>query len=369
MLKRSRTAVERALLSRSMGLPPAVQRRLAGPPVEVDGQRLAVDTQLMLRLQKTARLPAADTLPTGRARAQTRHETALAGGDQPIGSVRDLTAGGRPARLYVPAGAADVGPLLVFFHGGGFFVGDLDTHDASCRVLAHGAGVRVLAVDYRLAPEHPFPAAHDDAEAAYHWAVDHARELGADPARIAVGGDSAGGTLAAATALHAARTGLPCAAQMLVYPAVDPGRGSDPENRSSELFAEGFYLTSGYMERANEAYLGDPSGDTDAGRDPRMSLVLTDLAAVADRLAPAYVCTAGFDPLRDEGERYARLLSSAGVAVTTRRFDDQIHGFFNVVGVGRTARACVDEIAAWLGSALGQTPGSTPGQAPGSTPG
>ena len=344
-LTRARAAVERTLLVTALGLPEAVQRRLAGAPVVLDGQQLATDTQLLLRLKKVARIPPAETLSLEDAREATRHEAGMAGGDQPIGEVRDLTAAGLPARLYVPTGSQGGEPLLVFFHGGGFYVGDLDTHDAPCRVLAEQAGVRVLAVDYRLAPEHPFPAAHDDAEAAYHWACDHARELGADPERIGVGGDSAGGNLAAATAIHAARTGLPCVLQLLVYPATDSARDEDPDNRSLHLFREGFYLSKAYMDRANASYV--PEG-TDL-RDPRLSPAYADLP---EGLAPAYLCTAGFDPLRDEGEHYARLLEKAGVPVTTRRFEGAIHGFFNVTGAGRSAPAAVAEVVAALRAGL-----------------
>ena len=207
--------------------------------VTIDGNTLATDVQLMLRLQRLARLPGAEELPLAEGREVLRATTAHTGGDQPIGSVRSLEVADLPARLYVPEGAPAVGPLLVFFHGGGFWCGDLDTHDSICRFLAKQAGVRVLSVAYRLAPEHAFPAAHDDAAAAYAWTVEHAAELGADPARLGVGGDSAGGNLAAGVAIEAARHGWPCAVQLLVYPATQAGR----ETRSAELFARGFYLT------------------------------------------------------------------------------------------------------------------------------
>ena len=152
----------------------------------------------MLRLQRLARLPGPATLPVPEGRLATLHETRVAGGTHPIGAVRDLPVGDRPGRLYTPTGdPEDPTGLLVFFHGGGFVFGDLDSHDAPCRFLAERAGVRVLAVDYRRAPEHPFPAAYDDAVAAHRWAVDNAASLGVDPDRIAVGGDSAGGNLAA----------------------------------------------------------------------------------------------------------------------------------------------------------------------------
>jgi acetyl esterase len=199
----------------------------------------------------------------------------------------------------------------------------------------------VLSVDYRLAPEHPFPAAYDDCLAAYRWVVDHAEQLGADPDRLAVGGDSAGGCLAATTALAAAEDGLPLAYQLLVYPGTDMRGGTE----SRSMFGEGFYLTSGFIEMARSCYTPDRSTHD----DPQVSPLV---AKIPEGLAPAYVVTAGFDPLRDEGEAYARKLSEAGVEVELRRFCDQIHGFFNVVGVGRSSRAAMAEIAAKLGAAL-----------------
>jgi acetyl esterase len=199
----------------------------------------------------------------------------------------------------------------------------------------------VLSVDYRLGPEHRFPACHDDADAAYRWVVEHAADLGADPARLAVGGDSAGANLAANAALTAARENLPLAYQLLVYPVTD----ATHDSRSAGLFAEGFYLTQAFMDLANASYL---ASETDL-RDPRISPIHADLPA---GLAPAYVATAGFDPLRDEGEAYARKLADAGVPVELRRFPDQIHGFLNAIGAGRTSRAAVGEIAAKLRAAL-----------------
>jgi acetyl esterase len=199
----------------------------------------------------------------------------------------------------------------------------------------------VLAVDYRLAPEHRFPAAYDDAVAAYRWAVEHVEELGVDRDRIAVGGDSAGGNLAAGVALEAARSGLPCAFQLLVYPATDATRATE----SLRLFGAGFYLSAEFMELANDSYMTEGLDP----RDPRLSPAYAD---VPEGVAPAYVCTAGFDPLRDEGEAYARKLSDAGVTVELKRFEDQIHSFFNIVGVGRSSRAAVAEIADRLRAGL-----------------
>ena len=333
---------ERLGLESVLKLPERLLRVLAGKPVVVDGQTLATDVQLQLRLKRVARQAASETLPMAQGREVLRHDTRLTGGDQPIGSTRDLEVAGRPARLYVPTGAPATGPMLVFLHGGGFMHGDLDTHDAPCRFQAENAGVRVLAIDYRLGPEHRFPAAYDDALAAYAWTVEHAAELGADPDRLGVGGDSAGGTLSAVVAIEAARRGWPCRVQLLVYPAADGRRTT----RSAELFADGFYLTKAYMDLANASYA---ASDADLD-DPRFSPIRAD---VPDGVAPALVFTAGFDPLRDEGEAYAAKLADAGVQVELTRFPDQLHGFFNIVGVGRRSRAAVDEIAVALRTGLG----------------
>ena len=338
--------LEALTLKAALGLPEPVQRRLAGKPVVKDGQTLATDTQLMLRLQRLAREPGAETLPIPEGRLAILRQAAAAGGAQRIGAVRDLPVGDLGGRLYVPTDAPASGPLLVFFHGGGWIYGDLDSHDAICRFLAERSGVRVLAVDYRLGPEHPFPAAVDDTLQAYRWVVANAGSIGADPGRLAVGGDSAGGNLAAVTAIAAAREGLPLAFQLLVYPGTDMRGGTE----SRALFEDGFYLTKQFIDLAREHYVPDPGTHT----DPRVSPLL---AEIPPGLAPAYVATAGFDPLRDEGEAYARKLADAGVTVELKRYPDQIHGFFNVVGVGRTSRAANAEIAAKLRAALGLTDG------------
>jgi len=343
----------------ALALPRPLLRALGGRAVVRDGQTLAPDVSLMLRLQRLTREVGAETLPLEQGREAIRRHTRMTAGRQPIGSVRDLLVADRPARLYTPSvverspvvegspvvepvetPAPERHPLLLFLHGGGYMFGDLDSHDAACRFLAERSGVRVLAVDYRLAPEHPLPAAYDDAVAAHRWLVDHAAEVGADPARLAVGGDSAGATLAAGVAIEAARAGRPLAFQLLIYPATD----ADRETASASMFAEGFYLTKAFMDLANQRYLA--SGDP---RDPRVSPRYADLP---EGLAPAYVVTAGFDPLRDEGEAYARRLAEAGARVELRRFPDQIHGFFNVVGVGRSSRAANAAIAARLRAAL-----------------
>jgi acetyl esterase len=295
----------------------------------------------MLRLERVVREPSTEDLPLADGRRLLLQHATMAGGDQPIGAVRDVPVGDRPGRLYVPTEATTPGPLLVFFHGGGWVYGDLDSHDPPCRFLAERSGVRLLSVDYRLAPEHPFPAAYDDAVAAYSWVVENAASLGADVTRLAVGGDSAGGNLAAVTAIEAARAELPLAFQLLVYPGTDVTRHTE----SRRLFGHDLYLTEEFMDRALDQYLPDPADRS----DPRVSPLLADVPA---GLAPAYVATAGFDPIRDQGEAYARRLSDAGVEVELRRFPDQIHGFLNVVGVGRSARAASAEVAARLAVGL-----------------
>ena len=335
---------------------PRTARRLAGRPVRIDGLTLSPHTQLVLRLQRLGREPGAETLPVEQGRLAVLRHTTIAGGDQPIGRTEDLEVPGAegdlPARLYVPRtllGEEGRQPLLVFFHGGGMIFGDLDSHDPLCRFLAEQARVRVLAVDYRMGPEDPFPAGVDDATAAYRWIAQHPETFAADPQRLAVGGDSAGGYLAAAAAIEAAREGLPLAFQLLIYPVTDMAGGT----RSRELFSQGLYLTREFIELATQHYLGDADV-----RDPRASVIYADLPA---GLAPAYVATAGFDPLRDEGEAYARKLADAGVPVRLTRYGGEIHGFANIVGPPGTPRDAVAEMARVLREALSAgtaTPGA-----------
>jgi acetyl esterase len=326
-----------------------VQRRLAGRPVILDGQTLDPETQWMLRLEKLARTPATETLPTREARKALLRQALLVGGSQPIGEVRELEVPGAdgklPARLYVPKTSTETtqgDPLLFFVHGGGMMYGDLDSHDALCRFLAERAGVRVLSVDYRLAPEHPYPAAVDDCWASFQWVAENADQLGVDPDRIAVGGDSAGGYLSAVTAVLAAEAGIPVKFQLLLYPVTNMAERSE----SRRLFGEGFFLTTEFMDLAETSYLTD----THDRRDPRISVYFTE--KFPEDLAPAFVATAGFDPLRDEGEAYARLLADAGVKVEMKRYPGFIHGFATIVGVGRSNRAAAAEIAAKLKAAV-----------------
>jgi acetyl esterase len=344
MVQRLFARLEALVLHALMALPLVVVRRLAGRPVLLDGQLLDPRTQWLLRLRRLARYyPEPETMPVPEMRASTLRQARIAGGSFPIGATDDLEvpggAGPIRARLYLPRGAAPGGPLLFFVHGGGMVYGDLDTHDATCRFLSERAGVRVLAVDYRLAPEHPYPAAVDDCWTAYQWVSEHAGELGADPERIGVGGDSAGGYLSAVVAIKAAEAGVPVRHQLLLYPVTNMADTSE----SRRLFGDGFFLTTAFTQLVETLYAGDP-------RDPLVSIAFTE--KIPEDLAPALVVTAGFDPLRDEGEAYARRLASSGVPVEMKRYPGFIHGFANMIGVNPANRAAVAEIAAKLKAAL-----------------
>jgi acetyl esterase len=340
--------LETAVLRGAAALPGPVQRVLGGPKrVRIDGQVLDPEAQLLLRLMRLSHRPAYETLPVPEAREEVRREAAAAGGPTlPVAGVQDITlpgpAGDLRARVYVPFGAPVNGPLLVYLHGGGWVVGDLDTHDQTCRFIANEAGVRVIAVDYRRAPEHPFPAALDDAVAAVRVAIHDAERFGADPARVAVGGDSAGGNLAAAAARVLAQGDGPTPAfQLLIYPVTDLSR----KRRSYQLFRDGFFLTESTMDWYRDNYLPEPT----AALDPRASPVLAgDLAG----LPPAHVAVAGFDVLRDEGEEYATRLREAQVRVSLSHHTGLIHGFANAVGVGRAARGAMLEVASALRAGL-----------------
>ncbi|MEM1056581.1 MAG: alpha/beta hydrolase, partial [Bacteroidota bacterium] len=214
-------------------------------------------------------------------------------------------------------------PLVVFFHGGGFVEGDLETHDEPCRVLCREARHAVLSVAYRLAPEHRFPAAYDDCVAAFRWAQAHTARLGVDVDRVTVAGDSAGGNLAAGVA-QATRDEAPPAAQFLIYPATD-----HPGTYASREWFDGFLLPDDLRAAFFEVY----SGGADVARDPRMS----PLHGVLAGLAPAFVLTAGFDVLRDEGEGYAHALEAAGTPTVLVRQADQPHGFLHLTHVSRSA--------------------------------
>ncbi|HEY5815905.1 MAG TPA: alpha/beta hydrolase [Solirubrobacterales bacterium] len=332
-------------------MPAGLRRLLFGAPPQIDGQVLDGEMQALLWVARIARDESASAggeLTPAAARARIRAGAAAAAGPKRgRPAVNDLAipgpAGPIPARFYEPPGLGlEDRPLIVYFHGGGWTIGDLDTADGVCRFLALEAPATVLSVDYRLAPEHPFPAAVEDAHAAFRWAADGNTRLGADPDRIAVAGDSAGGNLAAAVSLLARDDeGASPAMQALIYPVTDAVGGQQSRDR----FAEGFLLTKADMDWFEHHYL-PPDADQ---ADPRVSLLR---AADLSGLPPAYVTTAGFDPLRDEGEAYAERMREAGVEVTLRRHPGLIHGFANMTAISRSARAAMLELAGAIRTGL-----------------
>jgi acetyl esterase/lipase len=264
-----------------------------------------------------------------------------------MASVTDRTVPGPggdiPVRVYVPTTEPGPRPVLVYFHGGGWVIGDLETHDSTVRALASGSGATVVSVDYRLAPEHPFPAPLDDCLAAVRWVADHGAEIDVDPARLAVAGDSAGGNLAAAVALALRDTGPALRAQVLVYPVTD-GTLGEP---SMDENGDGYFLTKATMAWFWDHYMGD----RDRATEPTASVLHAPDEALAG-LPPALVITAEFDPLRDEGEAYASRLAAAGADVTTSRYDGMIHGFFSMGDFVPEGKAAIDEASEMLRAAL-----------------
>ena len=302
---------------------------------------MPLDPDLAALLAKAAGQPPLQSLSVAEARAAYESRPRPPGAEVAEVSERVIEGPGGPLRLrlYRPNAAPGALPLLVFFHGSGFVLCSLDTHDGICRNLCAGAGCLVLSVDYRLAPETRCPTPTDDCVFATRWAALHAAELGADPARIAIGGDSAGGNMAAVTALRLRdEGGPPLAGQLLIYPVTD-----DPTVPTTSMLenAEGYGLTRDGMMWFWSHYLG-PDGD---GASPLASPVRApDLA----RLPPAFVLTAEFDPLRDEGEHYAARLAAAGVATELIRYDGVTHGFFGMVGWVARAEVAVNAANTWL---------------------
>jgi acetyl esterase len=333
-------------------LPPGVKRLLAGRPVRLDGLELDLDTQVLIKLAERdlRRLPGRTP---EEARADLREAVRpLEGARILLADVRETTiagaAGPLRARLYVPEearAASEQGtpaPLIVYYHGGGWVAGDLGTHDQPCRLLAKTSGSRVLSVDYRLSPEHRFPAPVEDALHAFRDVAARADELGVDAARIAVAGDSAGGHLAAVTAQLCAADGGPAPAfQLLIYPVTDCAETS----QSRRTFAEGFILTAENMAWYEEQFLGPDGKRSDARVSP---LLAEELGGTA----PAIVVTAGFDPLRDEGEAYARRLREAGVRTVLRRHPGYVHGFIHALALGPAPREAIAEMGGALRAAL-----------------
>ncbi|GAA4350640.1 alpha/beta hydrolase [Variovorax defluvii] len=306
--------------------------------------------QAFIDLLIERKVPPTHTLPVADARSFYRDRRAFA---QPapgeVAAVRDLSAPGPlgpvPLRLYRPLGSAAgaVLPVLIYYHGGGWTIGDLDTHDTLCRELCNQSGCAVVAVDYRMGPEHRFPAAVNDAVAATRWVREQAQVLGVDAARLAVGGDSAGGNLAAVVAIAARDAGdLPIAFQLLIYPATDMRR-LHPSHTSN---GQGYVLTRDTIAYFHDHYIADPAHDLDWRASP---LLHPDLS----HLPPALVLTAGYDPLRDEGLDYARALTAAGNRAAYVCFERQIHGFITMGRLLDEANTAVSMCAAELQRVLG----------------
>jgi acetyl esterase len=316
-------------------LPDAVKIRLSGEaPVIVDGQQLDPQVQLLRAVRRKLGVHGLLEPSIERGRARYRHETNnFRGPMTKVAAVRDFTIGSLRVRHYSP-GVRNA-PLTVYLHGGGFTIGDLDTHDEPCRILCHHGDTHVLSIDYRLAPEHPFPAALEDTAVALAWAQENAASLGADPDRVGIGGDSAGANLATVVARLTSRKP---AAQLLFYPPTD-GTARPP---SYDFFGEGFFLSCADRDGFGRAYAAP-------GPDSRASPLLAPDLAV---LPAALLITAGFDILRDEGEAYAEALRLAGVAVQSRRYPGLGHGFIHLTGVCTTARDAVREIAREWGAFL-----------------
>jgi acetyl esterase len=290
--------------------------------------------------------PPIEQLPLADARA-VRSEMIEAGGpEQPVAEVRNRSVPGPDGpiriRVYRPVRNETL-PALIFFHGGGFVICNLDTHDRQCRALANASGCAVISVDYRLAPENKYPAAVNDAYAATQFIAEHPAEFGIDPNRIAVGGDSAGGNLATVVALLSRERGGPrLKFQLLIYPVVD----FYDQSPSMQQYSQGYFLTREGMDWFTNSYL--PSRE--AGLEPSASpMNATDLSA----LPPAMVITAECDPLRDQGEEYARKLQGAGVPVELKRYEGMIHPFFQFGGILDTARVAMNDAASALRGALG----------------
>lgn len=326
----------------------SVLRLLREKPLHSDtGAELDRQLQVLMALSERFGLPGVDSLTLAEARAQMRLDTRIVAPEAPsLAHVEDRKIPGPRGqlgvRVYTPT-AKNHPPALVYFHGGGWVVGDLDTHDAVCRVFSKRIECVVVSVDYRRAPEHRFPAAVDDGHAAFRWVVEHAAELGVDPARVGLAGDSAGGNLSAVVPLRAQREGGPMPAlAALIYPATD----LTMSRPSHQTFAHGYYLEHEQIEWYRNHYASPQQYE-----NPEASPLFAESLA---GLPKTLVASAGFDPLRDEATDYADRLRSAGVDVTYRCYEHMLHGFLGMAGASRGAAHASDDIALWIRDAFGR---------------
>lgn len=307
-----------------------------------------LDPQIVTLLEMIRAIPQPEEIDLRDLREQLHNFGMLAGVAEPVHHVEDRPipgpSGPIPVRIYRPSAAPNL-PVLVYFHGGGFTLGDLDLMDTPLRAVCNASGWTIVSVDYRLAPENPFPAAIDDGVAAVKWVAEHAAEIGGDGSRIAVGGDSAGGNLAAVISQTALRERTPkISAQILIYPATDLARKS---RSMVEFGAKGYLLTAEHMDFFMKSYFKDIGADP---KDPRLS---PGLARDLSGLPPALVITAEYDPLRDEGNAYAEKLREAGVAVTLTEYEGMIHGFFGMGAMVDRSAVAVREVADFLSAVAG----------------
>lgn len=288
--------------------------------------------------------PPLHQMPLADARGVPKLLIEFGGPEEAVAQVENRTVPGPaqpiPVRVYRPSLQSNL-PVLMFFHGGGFVLCDLDSHDRQCRNLSNASGCAVIAVDYRLAPEHPFPAAPEDAYAATRYVAEHAAEFGIDPGRIAVGGDSAGGNLATVVALMARDRGGPSLRfQLLIYPATT---WAHDDSASMREYANDHFLTREMMDWFTDSYVNPADR-----RQPYASPLYADIGG----LPPALVITAECDPVRDQGEEYARKLQAAGVPVELTRYDGMIHPFFSLGGIIDGGRTAISQAAQAVRTAL-----------------
>ncbi|KAA0917407.1 alpha/beta hydrolase [Dietzia sp. ANT_WB102] len=333
----------RAAMTAAGSLPAPLLGLVGGTPRRLDGQVLDPHFQAGLRIISLMSEGEYQDLTVEQARLVLERSAYTVSGTKidlavvadmilPLGGT-DTDRADLPARLYSPVDGEESLPVLVYFHGGGWVLGSVDSHDATCRYIAATGGLKVISVDYRLAPEFRFPTAAEDALAAFRYVRDNAEELGVDPRRIAVGGDSAGANLAAVVCQQTRDAGEKMPDFQLLFV---PATNMSARTRSYELFGEGFFLTRENMDWYEETYIRSDSDRL----DPRASPLL---AEDFSGLPPAHVATGGFDPLRDEGEAYARKMADAGVPVSLRRHESLVHPFVNAVGASPRARSALSE--------------------------
>jgi acetyl esterase len=350
--QKARSRAEYTMVRQVMRLPAPLLYLLSGGRESLGSRTLSPEMQMIAFSER--RMKPMHAYPLQQMRRRYQYVSDMMAGHVTFPVFRhdrrvflDSAAGGRrelSVRLYSPQNGPFPKPVLVYFHGGGWSIGSPDTHDTFCQLLCAQADVLVVSVDYRLAPEHPFPAGLEDCIDIFHWVVDNAAEFAGRPDCVVVGGDSAGGNLAAVVAQQALRRGLPTPqGQLLVYPATDLRRNTASHAECSENFC----LTRQWIDWFNGNYLGRATDLT----DPRVSPAL---AGSLQGLAPTVLVTAGFDPLRDEGEAYANALRAAGVDVHYEEFPGLLHGFVGMFGVSAEARRACDSIAAGLARLVAQ---------------